>query len=350
MSPTDAPAGTLTPLAELTTLRVGGPADRLVHARTEVELVSTVAACDAAGEPVLVLGGGSNLLVGDDGFAGTVVKVATRGIAVDSSACAGAEVEVAAGEGWDELVAHSMSQGWVGLEALSGIPGLVGATPIQNVGAYGAEVADTISRVRTFDRHAAAIRTFAAADCGFGYRDSLFKRTPGRYVVCAVTFQLPLGDRSAPVRYVELARTLGIEVGQRAAAADLRAAVLRLRRGKGMVLDDGDPDTWSAGSFFTNPLLSPDQAASLPQGAPRYPAADGQVKTSAAWLIEHAGFAKGYGHGAARLSSKHALALTNRGRARADDVLELAREIRAGVRTAYGITLMPEPVLVGCSL
>lgn len=349
LNATGAVAGSVT-LAELTTLRVGGPAERLVVARTEPELIEAVASADDVGEPVLVLGGGSNLLVGDAGFAGTVVQVASTGMTADVSACAGAEVTVAAGEPWDDLVAHAVAQGWVGLEALSGIPGLVGATPIQNVGAYGAEVADTIARVRTWDRRTRAMRTFAAADCGFGYRDSLFKQTPGRYVVCSVSFQLPLGDRSAPVRYAELARTLGIEVGARASAADLRAAVLGLRRGKGMVLDAADHDTWSAGSFFTNPLLTAGQAAALPESAPRYPASEDRVKTSAAWLIEHAGFGKGHGTGQARLSGKHTLALTNRGGARADDVLALAREIRSGVHHAYGITLVEEPVLVGCAL
>ena len=323
---------------------------------TEPARVETLTALDAAGEPVLVLGGGSNLLVGDDGFAGTVVRVDLRGIGAEADACSGATVRVAAGEPWDDLVAHTVGAGQVGLEALSGIPGSTGATPIQNVGAYGSEVADTIARVRTLDRATGRIRTFAAAECGFGYRTSRFKHPagpddwPGRHVVTAVTFQFRLGELSAPVRYPELARRLGIEVGERAPAAEVRTAVLALRAGKGMVLAEDDPDTWSAGSFFTNPVLPAEDAAGLPEGAPRFPQPDGTVKTSAAWLIDAAGFGKGYGTGPARLSTKHSLAVTNRGTAKADDVLRLAREVRDGVRAAFGVTLVPEPVLVGCEL
>ena len=344
-----------TSLAAYTTLRVGGPAARLVTVTTEAELVETLTALDAAGEPVLVLGGGSNLLVGDDGFAGTVVRVDLRGISTEADACSGATMRVAAGEPWDDLVAHTVREGQVGLEALSGIPGSTGATPIQNVGAYGSEVADTITQVRTVDRATGAIRTFFAAECGFGYRTSRFKHPtapdwPGRHVVTAVTFQLRLGELSAPVRYPELARRLGVRAGERALAAEVRAAVLALRAGKGMVLAEDDPDTWSAGSFFTNPVLPPAEAAGLPEGAPRFPQPDGTVKTSAAWLIDAAGFGKGYGTGPARLSTKHSLAVTNRGTAKADDVLCLAREVRDGVRAAFGVTLVPEPVLVGCEL
>ncbi len=353
---TAAPAATDVSLAAYTTLRVGGPATRLVTVTTEGELVETLTALDAAGEPVLVLGGGSNLLVGDDGFTGTVVRVDLRGIGSEADACSGATLRVAAGEPWDALVAHTVREGLVGLEALSGIPGSTGATPIQNVGAYGAEVADTITQVRTLDRATGRIRTFFAVECGFGYRTSRFKHPttpddrPGRYVVTAVTFQLRLGELSAPVRYPELARRLGVAVGERAPTAEVRAAVLALRTSKGMVLADDDPDTWSAGSFFTNPVLPADEAARLPEGAPRFPQRDGTVKTSAAWLIDAAGFGKGYGTGPARLSSKHSLALTNRGTATADDVLRLAREVRDGVRAAFGVTLVPEPVLVGCEL
>ena len=337
-------------LADLTTLHVGGPIGRLVVAESEATLLAAVADADAAGQPALVVGGGSNLLVGDDGFPGTVVLVGTRGITVnDESGCTGADVTVSAGEPWDALVALAVERGWAGIEALSGIPGLVGATPIQNVGAYGAEVADVIAQVRTYDRQTRAIKTFAAADCGFGYRDSIFKQQAGRYLVLSVTFQFVLADRSAPVRYAELARALGVELGARVPAADLRTAVLALRRSKGMVLDADDHDTWSAGSFFTNPVLTVEQAEALPGDAPRYPAG-GLIKSSAAWLIDHAGFAKGYGSGPARLSTKHTLALTNRGSATAADVLALAREIRDGVRAAYGVTLVPEPVLINCTL
>lgn len=341
-------------LAEVTTLRVGGPARTLITADTEAELIDAVRAADEAGEPVLVLGGGSNVLIGDEGFSGTVVRVATRGVDADVSSCSGATVRVPAGEDWDGFVARAVDQEWSGIEALSGIPGLVGATPIQNVGAYGSEVSQTIASVRTWDRAARRQVTFPVADCGFGYRWSRFKAEPDRYLVLEVTFQFTLGSLSAPVRYAELARTLGVEVGARVPANEVRAAVLRLRAGKGMVLDADDHDTWSAGSFFTNPILTAAEAAGLPAEAPRYGQPDGRVKTSAAWLIEHAGFRKGFGAdvgtGRATLSTKHTLAVTNRGGASAADVLDLAREVRSGVAQRFGITLVPEPVLVGCSL
>jgi UDP-N-acetylmuramate dehydrogenase len=260
-------------------------------------------------------------------------------------------VTVAAGEPWDPFVARAVEAGWVGVEALSGIPGSVGATPIQNVGAYGQEVAETVASVRCWDREERRVRTFAAADCGFGYRTSRFKAEPGRYVVVSVTFQLRLGDLGAAVRYAELARTLGVAQGERAPLAEVREAVLRLRGGKGMVLDEADHDTWSAGSFFTNPFLDAEQAAALPAEAPRWPEADGsRVKTSAAWLIEHSGFTKGYGNDRVSLSTKHTLALTNRGGATTADLLDLAREIQEGVRERFGVRLVNEPVLVGCSL
>ncbi|KAA1428406.1 UDP-N-acetylmuramate dehydrogenase [Nocardioides antri] len=352
-------------LADHTTLRLGGPARAWVRATTEEELVEAVSAADAAGEPVLVLGGGSNLVVADEGFAGTVVEVATRGVSADTDpagdaedpTCGGALVTVAAGETWDDLVAQAVERGWVGIEALSGIPGSVGATPIQNVGAYGQEVSQTIASVRVWDRKLNGIRTFAAADCGFGYRTSRFKidrydANGGRHLVLSVTFQLRQGSLGAPVAYAELARSLGVEPGTRAPLPDVRAAVLRLRGSKGMVLDPADHDTWSAGSFFTNPVLP---ASEVPEGAPAWPTAeDGLVKTSAAWLIEHAGFGKGYGldrePGRVSLSTKHTLALTNRGGASAADLLALAGEVRDGVAASYGITLVNEPVLVGCSL
>jgi UDP-N-acetylmuramate dehydrogenase len=337
-------------LSDYTTLRVGGPARRLVTVETEADLIATVDELDAAGEPLLILGGGSNLLVGDDGFAGTVIKIATRGRTEDVASCSGATVTVAAGEDWDGLVGYAVEQEWAGLEALSGIPGLVGASPIQNVGAYGADVSQLISMLVTWDRQQRQRKTFFPVECGFGYRTSRFKAEPGRYVILSVTFQLRLGSLSAPVRYPELARTLGIEVGQRAPAADVRAAVLALRSSKGMVLDADDHDTWSAGSFFTNPVLDAAAAERLPAGAPRFEQPDGRVKTSAAWLIEQAGFTRGYGSGAARLSTKHTLALTNRGHARAGEVLALAAEIRGGVRARFDIELIEEPVLVGCAL
>ena len=340
-------------LRDHTTLRVGGPATEFVSATSEAALIDAVRSADAAGIPVLVLGGGSNLLVGDAGFDGRVVAVRTRGVRADSDSpddigCLGAvTVDVAAGEDWDAVVATAVASGWVGIEALSGIPGSAGATPIQNVGAYGQEVAQTIASVRTWDRRTGSLRTFAAADCGFSYRSSRFKEEPGRYVVLQVTFLLRQGTLGAPVAYAELARTLGVEQGQRAALEDVRSRVLGLRSGKGMVLDPADHDTWSAGSFFTNPIVA---AADVPEGAPAWPQADGLVKTSAAWLIEHAGFGKGYGAGLATLSTKHTLALTNRGSATAADLLALAREIRDGVEKEFGIRLVNEPVLVGCSL
>jgi len=334
-------------LRDHTTLRLGGPAEEWVTATTDDEIL---AALDTTA-PVLVLGGGSNLVVADAGFPGRVVQIASRGVKpnparADDPSCGGVMVKVAAGESWDTFVATAVDRGWVGIEALAGIPGLVGATPIQNVGAYGQEVSQTIASVRCWDRVLQGVRTFANADCGFGYRSSRFKTDPGRQVVLEVTFQLRQGDLGAPVTYAELARTLGIEPDGRAPAAEVREAVLGLRRSKGMVLDPADHDTWSAGSFFTNPVVSPDD---VPDGAPGWPVDDG-VKVSAAWLIEEAGFAKGYGGPRAALSAKHTLALTNRGDASTNDVLALAREIRDGVATRFGIALVNEPVLVGCRL
>jgi UDP-N-acetylmuramate dehydrogenase len=337
-------------LAELTTLRVGGPAGRVVVAESEAELVDAVEQADSCGVPALVVGGGSNLLVADSGYPGTVVLVRTRGIETDSDTCGGAWVTVAAGESWDAVVEHAVAQEWAGIEALSGIPGSAGATPIQNVGAYGQQVADVVARVRTWDRVERTRRTFTTLDCRFGYRTSRFKTEPGRWLVLDVSLQLRLSPTSGPIRYAELAQRLGIEVGERAPLDEVRAAVVELRRGKGMVLDAADHDTWSAGSFFTNPVLSTDVASTLPAGAPRYDAGEGAVKTSAAWLMEHAGCGRGYGGPHAALSGKHALALTNRGEASADDLVALARDVRSRVHQAYGVLLEPEPVMVGCTL
>ena len=337
-------------LAELTTLRLGGPAPAVIEAATEDVLVDVVRIADEGGDPPLLVAGGSNLVVADEGVDDTVIRVLTQGVVVDLDSCSGAMVTVQAGETWDAIVARAVDEAWVGIEALSGIPGSVGATPIQNVGAYGQEVAQTIASVRVFDRYDREIRTIAAADCGFTYRSSRFKAEPNRFVVLTVTFQLPLGDLGAPVTYAELARTLGVEIGARVPAARVREAVLELRRGKGMVLDPDDHDTWSAGSFFTNPILPGSEAEALPADAPRWVQPDGSVKTSAAWLIEKAGFSRGHGSGRVSLSTKHTLALTNRGGATTDELLALAREIRDGVRSAFGITLVPEPVLIGCEL
>lgn len=338
------------PLASYTTLRLGGLADDFVEVGTTEEYVAELARADHELTPLLILGGGSNVVIGDDGFRGRVLLVRTRGRTVDADACSGTTLTIAAGEVWDDVVVEAVAREWVGIEALSGIPGSAGATPIQNVGAYGQEIADTVARVVTWDRYEGKRQTFTADRCGFGYRTSRFKREPGRYAVLEVVLQLPWGDQSAPIRYAELARSLGVEPGSRAPLGAVRDAVLALRRSKGMVLDPDDHDTWSAGSFFTNPIVPVEQ---VPEGAPAFAQADqpdGIVKTSAAWLIEHAGFDKGYPSADApvSLSTKHTLALTNRGAATTADLLALAREVRDGVRNRFGIELVPEPVLVGC--
>ncbi len=353
------------PLSELTTMRVGGAPRAMVAALTADELIEAIQDVDTGGGHLLVVSGGSNLLVADEGFDGTAVRVASRGIALGSAdLCGGAVVTVAAGESWDDFVNYSVEQGWAGIEALSGIPGLVGATPIQNVGAYGQEVAQTIWSVRVWDRAQQAVRTFANADCGFAYRTSRFKGTD-RYVVLDVTFQLEIADLSRPIAYADLAAGLGVELDARVPLARAREAVLEQRRRRGMVLDDADHDTWSCGSFFTNPILAPGEYEALAArvrerlgddaAPPRFPAeladAPDAVKTSAAWLIDHAGFAKGYGlPGPAALSTKHVLALTNRGGASAADLIGLARRVRDGVREAFGVELVNEPVLVGVEL
>ena len=356
-------------LSGLTTMRVGGPARRLVTAATTDELVDAVREVDDADEPLLVIAGGSNLVVSDEGFAGSVVRVATSGVSVETSHGSGSgvvSVRVAAGEVWDDVVVQAVAQGWSGIEALSGIPGCAGATPVQNVGAYGQEVAQVISSVRVWDRREQQVRTFDNAGCQFTYRHSLFKAEP-RYVVLEVLFQLELSPLSGPVAYADLARALGVRAGERVPMAQARESVLAQRRLRGMVLDAGDHDTWSCGSFFTNPIMSATSFAALqervqnrlgdgggPDGAsivPRFDAPSGQVKTSAAWLIDQAGFGKGYGMpGPAAVSSKHPLAVTNRGSATTADVVALAREIRDGVHQAFGVSLVNEPVLVGTSL
>jgi UDP-N-acetylenolpyruvoylglucosamine reductase len=348
-------AATDTLLAPLTTLRLGGPAARLVEATTEDELVRAVRAADDAAEPVLVLAGGSNVVIADAGFPGTVVRVLTRGIEREDL---GEHVRlvVQAGEPWDDLVARTVADGLAGLECLSGIPGSTGATPIQNVGAYGQEVAATIERVRAWDRRGRAVVDIEAGPCRFRYRSSRFKHTD-THVVLAVTFLLRRSALSEPLRYPELARVLAAEAGDRVPLQDVRDAVLALRRGKGMVVDPADPDSVSAGSFFTNPILDVDAFAALERRArerlgddarvPCFPDADGRVKTSAAWLIERAGFGKGLQRGPVGISSKHALALVNTGAARTEDLVALAREIAAGVHEAFGVAIVPEPVFVG---
>ncbi|RBP62342.1 UDP-N-acetylmuramate dehydrogenase [Brevibacterium sanguinis] len=355
-------------LSELTTFRLGGPARALTTARTREELLDFCArhplGLGAGGDAdVLFIGGGSNLLISDAGFDGDVCRVATTGIDIAETTAAEALVTVEAGENWDDVVSMTLSRGLSGLEALSGIPGSVGATPIQNVGAYGTEVGELITSVEVYDRIAGQVRRLSAADLEFGYRTSMLKRTQQRsgasaHLVLSVTFELRRDTASLPIRYSQLASALDLEVGQTAPAALVRDTVLALRRSKGMVLDEADHDTWSAGSFFTNPIVT--DAGMLPVEAPRYPVTDplsgatieGLTKTSAAWLIEHAGFSKGYrlGAGRASLSTKHTLALTNRGEASTEDVLALARAIVAGVEERYGVTLEPEPTFIGCSL
>jgi UDP-N-acetylmuramate dehydrogenase len=331
--------------SELTTLRLGGPVGRFVEGANEEEIVRSVA---SAGEPVLVMSGGSNLVVADEGFPGTVVRVANRGITIR-----GERVTVAAGEPWDAFVARCVDEGLAGVECLSGIPGSAGATPIQNVGAYGQEIAQTISSVRVYDRHRAAVETLSPQDCGFGYRTSALKGTD-RYVVLAVTLELERSPLARPLRYSELARRLDASPGDRPALGAVREAVLALRRGKGMVIDPSDPDSVSAGSFFVNPIVAPEalEAVARRAGAqpPAWPEADGRVKTSAAWLIERAGFHRGYGNGRVGVSHKHTLALVNRGGGTTAELLALARELRDGVRDRFGVELQAEPTLLGVAL
>ena len=337
-------------LADHTTLGVGGPAREFIRCVTEADLVDLVRARDAAGTPVLVLGGGSNVLVADDGFDGTVVQVAVAGVS-DIVERERVIVTAGAGEAWDDLVAFTVSRGWAGLEALSFIPGTVGATPVQNVGAYGQEVASTIVNVRVLDRRQGMVRDLTPAECAFAYRSSVFKHEPGRWVVLAVSFALAL-DPWSIVRYEQLAAALDTEVGAAVTAQSVRDAVGMLRRGKGMVLDEDDPDTRSAGSFFTNPVVDASVADALPTDCPRYASADG-IKLSAAWLIEHAGITRGWQvrpASGARVSTKHTLALTNADGATTAEILELARAIVSRVQESFGITLQPEPVLVGCTL
>ncbi len=345
-------------LAELTTVRLGGPAGRLVEATSADQIIEAVTDADAAGEPLLMLGGGSNLVIADAGFSGTVVHVASRGV---STTVVGdrERLVVAAGESWAEFVSRAIADGLAGVECLAGIPGTVGATPIQNVGAYGQQVSDVIASVRVYDRSSAAVIELQAAQCGFGYRSSTF-RGLARFVVLEVTFALERSSLGRPLVYPELARSLGVEPGARCPLASVGEAVLALRRRKGMVLDPDDPDSVSAGSFFVNPIMSLEQFAVLERRAaerlgpasapPNWPTAEGGVKTSAAWLIEHAGFSRGYGAGHVGISSKHTLALINRGGASTAELIALARQIRAGVQQAFGVMISPEPTLIGVEL
>ncbi|MGX7824128.1 UDP-N-acetylmuramate dehydrogenase [Actinokineospora sp. 24-640] len=349
------------PLSGYTTLRLGGPAAAFVAAATAAEVVAAVRAADAADTPLLIIGGGSNLVIGDLGFDGTVIHLEHRGSKIDTAEPGRVRLTVEAGEDWDVVVAGTVEAGLGGLECLSGIPGLVGATPVQNVGAYGVEVGQVLESVDVYDRDAGEVRTHGVDQLGLGYRTSVLKGSD-RAIVLRARFVLTDDGLSAPIRYTELARALGVRQDQRVPVADARAAVLELRRGKGMVLDQADHDTWSAGSFFTNPVVPADAADAVMARiaervgpdvtVPRYPAGPAASKLSAAWLIERAGFTRGYPGPGGRvgLSTKHTLALTNRGSATTADLLALAAEVRDGVRTAFGIDLHAEPVLVNCVL
>jgi UDP-N-acetylmuramate dehydrogenase len=348
------------PIAPMTTLGLGGRAARFVEAASERDVELAVKDAAARSEPLFVLGGGSNVVVGDDGFAGLVVRMASRGVDVAREGDR-VVVDVAAGEEWDALVARSAAEEWSGIEAMSGIPGLVGATPMQNVGAYGQEVADTIVRVRAFDRHAGAFVDIASADCGFSYRTSKLK-TSDRWIVVRVVFALRASGDGAAVRYAELARALGVREGDAAPTSTIRDTVLRLRRAKGMVVDGNDPESASAGSFFVNPVVDDDGLRDVEKRArdagligdgetmPRFAMADGRWKLSAGWMIERAGFPKGFGDGAVGVSKKHALALVHRGGGSTRELLDLARTSRDALQARFGIVVVPEPVLVGCSL
>lgn len=365
-------------LAELTTMQVGGAPTRLVEATTHEELLQVAREAFSLDEPWFVLGGGSNLVASDDGFPGTVIHVATRGIDELEAPSGQVALRVAAGESWDALVALTVARGWSGLEALSGIPGSVGASPVQNIGAYGQEVSETIVSVDFLDAESGEFRRIPRANLGFDYRTSVFKQgseNPARLgVITAVEFRL--GDTaglSAPIAYGQLAGALGVSLGDRVPLGDVRDRVLELRASKGMVLDPADRDTASSGSFFTNPIVPREALDAIPADAPRWetvPDQDDQVvplgqapalppepapspvKLSAAWLIEHAGIAKGFhlpGSGAA-ISSKHTLAITNRGSATAEDVAELARFVQSRVAAEFGVVLHPEPILLGLQL
>ena len=336
------------PLATLTTLRVGPLARRVITCVSSEQIVATLGALDRAGVPALVLGGGSNVVVSDELSDLTVVRLCNTGINVD-----GAVLRAEAGAQWDAVVVRAVGDNLGGLECLSGIPGSAGATPVQNVGAYGVEVADCMTRVRLLDRRTGEVDWVPAGDLGFGYRHSVLKNSADSLVL-EVEFALDPAGRSAPVRYAELATALGIGLGERTDPARVRSTVLGLRAAKGMVLDADDHDTWSVGSFFTNPVVTVEQFEWITQNSatpvPNYPA-DGGIKLAAGWLVEKAGFDKGFpGSGPCRLSTKHALALTNRGSATTADVLALARTVRDGVEAAFGVSLVPEPVLVGCAL
>ncbi len=331
------------PLAPLTTLGVGGPAKRFVRVTTLSELREAIAAAGA--DPILFLGGGSNLVIRDAGFAGLVIQ-----LGIDEVSKTREVVIASAGVPWDRFVEEMIGLGYTGLECLSGIPGCVGATPMQNVGAYGQEVSDTIAFVRALDRTTGELVEIAGGDCAFGYRSSRF-RGDDRYVIVEVGFALRKDALSAPIIYAELAKALGIAEGERAPLELVRDTVIRLRRAKGMVVDPADPDSRSAGSFFTNPIVDDatrQRFEARLDGAtyPSWPAGDRLTKLAAGWLIERAGFTKGYARGRVGISHKHALALVNRGGGTATELLALAQEIRDRVCERLGVELHPEPIIV----
>jgi len=343
------------PLSTLTTLRLGGPARYLAECTSTEALIEVVRCLDEHRVPVLLLAGGSNLVIGDEGFDGVVVRIATSGVDIS-----GAVVRADAGAAWDDVVAAAVAAGAGGLECLSGIPGSAGATPVQNVGAYGVEVGSILRRVRLLDRRTGEDRWVDPDALGLGYRSSILKHSDDA-VVLEIELHVRPDGTSAPLGYRELALALGAEEGERRPTALVRDHVLALRRGKGMVLDADDHDTWSAGSFFTNPVVPDDRLPGVLAAIgsrvgedvriPQYPA-DGGTKLSAAWLIERAGFSKGFPgpEAPARLSTKHTLALTNRGSATTSDLVALAHDVRDRVEEVFGVRLHPEPVTVGCTV
>jgi UDP-N-acetylmuramate dehydrogenase len=339
------------PLARWTTLGLGGPAGSVAVAGDAEEIVQSVRS--AGDNPLLILAGGSNVVIGDDGFPGLVLLIRSTGWTIAGDDGHSVDVVVEAGQDWDRFVAYTVAEGLSGVECLSGIPGSAGATPIQNVGAYGADIAEVITGVTALDRLTDEVVEFDTAGCEFAYRASRFKHND-RWVVLSVRLRLLRSTLSTPIRYAELARALGVEIGACVPLERAREGVLKLRRGKGMVVDPSDPDTRSVGSFFVNPVVSGAAYQSIVDGwegvAPSaWPGSDGLVKLSAAWLIENSGFHKGYAVPGAAISSKHTLALTNRG-GTTSDLLHLAAEVRDGVHARFGVTLRPEPVLINCSL
>jgi UDP-N-acetylmuramate dehydrogenase len=338
----------MTELSQYTSLRVGGPATKIVQVSTEAQIIAAIE--EAGDTPILIMGGGTNVLIADKGFDGTVIRISNNSVQSEVDACSGATLTIGAGEDWDLFVQTTINSGFAGLETLSGIPGTVGAAPIQNIGAYGHEVSEFITRVRTYDRQEKAIKTFTNSQCEFSYRNSHFKAHPGRYVILEVQFQIRIGEESDPITYLELSRKLGVQLGDKAPVAATRAAVLELRASKGMLLSADDHDSWSAGSFFTNPIISQQEADALPDAAPKWPLINGRVKISAAWLIENSGMHKGDEVGGARVSTKHVLALTNAGDATASDIAELAKRARDLVKEKFGITLVAEVNLVGVEI